>query len=96
MVAFFLCDPTYRIPSTSDIPPQRLDWLQHLLASSSQTPSALLKLPQEIKDRITQMLEDDETIMSRSTAETVRASLMTERSAVKQAQDEAIFEYGFS
>jgi hypothetical protein len=38
----------------------------------------------------------DETILSREDAETVRASLMAERSAVKQAQDEEIFEYGFS
>jgi len=96
IVAFFLCDPTYRIPSTSDVPPHRLDWLQHFLASGSKTPSSLLRLPQEIKDRIVEFLRLDETILSREDAETVRASLKAERSAVKQAQDEEIFEYGFS
>ena len=95
IVAFFLCDPTYRVLSTSDIAPQREDWLRQILFSTSKTPSGLVKLPNEIKDKILSILRDSEAILDRKGAEEVRAKLMTERSRHVRTQNEQYFEGEF-
>ena len=95
IVAFFLCDPTYRVYSTSDITPQREDWLRNILSCESKTPSKLLDLPNEIKDKILEHLVHDEAILDRAAAEKVREDLMAERSRYVRAQNEEYFEAPF-
>jgi len=92
IVAFFLCDPSYTVPSTSIVPPQQIGWLQHLLHGTSSTKSPLLDLPTEVKDRIVEILVEDGAIMDRRAAEEVRAALMQERGRFVKVQDEQIFE----
>lgn len=95
IVAFFLCDPTYRIYSTSDIPPQREDWLKTILYGQSKIPSKLLSMPNEIKDKILDQLKRDGALIDREGAEKVREELMEERSRFVEEQNERYFEAAF-
>lgn len=95
IVAFFLCDPTYRIYSTTDIPLQREEQSRAILYGTSKTPSKLLELPNEIKDKILEKLRQDRAILDRVEAEKVRAELMEERSRFVEGQNERYFEAQF-
>ena len=95
IVAFFLCDPTMRVLSTSDIPPQQVDWMRDIFYSTSVTPSRFLSLPPEIKDRILDTLLANEILLDKKGADKVRDALMTERSKFVKSQNEAIYEREF-
>jgi hypothetical protein len=86
IVAFFLCDPSQRIHSTADIPPQRADWLREELSCESTT-SPLLRLPLELKDKIADYSIADKVILNREMAEEARAKLMEERSRFQVTQN---------
>jgi len=92
IVAFFLCDPSYQVYSSSKVPPQNVDWLKAILFAGSITKSSLLDLPWEIKERIVNILVEDGSLLDRGGAEAARAELMEERSNFVRVQDENNFE----
>ncbi|KAH8826717.1 hypothetical protein DL96DRAFT_1603921 [Flagelloscypha sp. PMI_526] len=80
IVALFLVDPSYRIPSATDIGMQQEHWVKEELYRSSgggEHESRFDALPVEIKDAI---LERTNGLMSRKEAEEIRLELMKERS----------------
>ena len=91
-IAFLLCDPTIDVLSTSDIPPQQVEWMRDLLYSTSVTPSNLLLLPPKIKDRILEILLADGTLLDETGAGIVREALLTERSSFVTSQNQEIYE----
>lgn len=94
IVAFFLCDPTYRILSTSDVPPQRADWLRRELQSVCRT-SRIHNLVPELKNKIVDHLVEEEVVLERWQADEVRRLLMEERSNFHESTNGDIFEAGF-
>ena len=48
MLAVFLVDPSIRIPSTANVPPQQREWR----ARAVNETRALTSLPQELADRV--------------------------------------------
>ncbi|KAH8826721.1 hypothetical protein DL96DRAFT_1603936 [Flagelloscypha sp. PMI_526] len=79
IVALFLIDPSYRIPSATDVGMQQKHWVKEALHKSSggRRVSRFEALPMEIKDSI---LDRTEGLMSRKEAEEIRLELMKERS----------------
>lgn len=96
IVAFFLCDPSYRVLSTSDIPPQQRSWLEAVLHNGHVADPTRPSLPTEIRDRIMDILEEDGAIVGRESAEYWREQLMQERSAFGKIQNDDVFEAEFS
>lgn len=94
IIAFFLCDPTYRVLSTSDVAPQQADWLRRELHSNCAT-SRLHKLAPELKDQIIDCLVKNEVVLEKRQAEEVRELLMEERSRFQVSQNEDVFEAEF-
>ena len=84
-----------RVLSTSDIPPQQVDWMRDLFHGSSATPSKFFSLPPEIKDRILDTLLADGTLLDKKGADKVRNALIQERSKFVTSQNEAIYEREF-
>jgi hypothetical protein len=101
ILVFFLVDPSRRIPSTSDIPPQQLDWWkrchpfgggdgeQHFKNSNSNP-----LLPDDLVDKIVQSYCDYP--ISPDTAKEFRLRLMEERTFQKGRLDNEKYERPFS
>lgn len=94
IIAFFLCDPTYRVLSTSDVAPQQAEWLRRELHSVCRN-SRLHNLAPELKDQILEYLIEDEVVLERGQAEEARKLLMEERSHFQVSQNEEVFEAEF-
>lgn len=77
LLALFLVDPNKKIPSTANIPPQRVDWWAQCINSKENT--RFDKLPTEIKDQI--FNEVRSFPVSLEQAKRVRKVLMKERGA---------------
>ena len=75
ILALFLVDPSIRIPSTANIPPQQRDWW----AKQVDLEGLLGKLPTEISEQIYNEVEDFPLGIEQ--AKEVRAELMAERGA---------------
>ena len=82
-----LVDPTRRIPSATDIPPQQREWMVDVMRAAGPA-SLFARLPAEILTMISE--EIDET-MSRLDAEKYREEMMAERARF----DERISKYYF-
>ncbi|KAF9779803.1 hypothetical protein BJ322DRAFT_1166963 [Thelephora terrestris] len=78
ILVFFLVDPTQKIPSATNVPPQQRGWVTEAIHSADAN-SALVKLP-----------ETDGT-MTRSEAEKYREELMAERTVFVKANDKDYF-----
>ena len=75
-IAFFLVDPLRPIPSTTDVPPQQLEWtLREIRRLRNSERSQLPKLPDEIWAQI----ESELGLMDSEKAKVVREELMAER-----------------
>lgn len=94
IVAFFLCDPTYKVLSTSNVAPQQSEWLRQELHTPVKT-SRLHNLAPELKDQIVDYLIEEEVVLNREQAEAVREGLMEERSRFQIIQNDDIFEAEF-
>ena len=104
ILALFLIDPGLPVPrpSTSDIPPQRQDWMRALLQDVATELGAgqddterkgLGKLPVELLDMI---VNHAEWLMTREEAEEYRLRLMDERGPMIAANNEYMFEPPFN
>jgi len=88
ILVFFLVDPTYRIPSTTDVAPQQKDWLIDL-THRNNLDTHFAKLPVELLDLIVNEYGD---AMTREEAEAYREELMSERSVAVQQSNSSYFE----
>ncbi|KAH9940085.1 uncharacterized protein BXZ73DRAFT_43335 [Epithele typhae] len=91
ILALFLVNPDVRILSTTDVPPQQLEWA---MEEAEKAPD-LQSLPRELLDMVAGFATED-GLMSREEAEEHRESLMEERSAFVDRQNEETFELKFS
>ncbi|EGS22564.1 uncharacterized protein CTHT_0021120 [Thermochaetoides thermophila DSM 1495] len=91
-IALWLVDPSQRIISTANLPPQRFDWWAEAQYNYEEKPlatndrvlrsvfgSSYTRLPVEIKDMILTECEEMETLMTREEAEKHVEQLMDER-----------------
>lgn len=90
LLALFLVDPSIKIPSTANIPPQQRHWW----AEQINQDGVLKKLPQELKDRVFEDVRDFPLSMER--AKQVREELMEERKAQLQQHEENWQAYAYS
>ena len=90
IVCFFLVDPTDKILSTSDVPPQQEDWAM----DEVEKAPVMQKLPVELFDEITAYTKGG--LISRKEAEEHRARLMEERSKFVVTLNEEVFEVEFN
>ncbi|OSC98802.1 hypothetical protein PYCCODRAFT_1417139 [Trametes coccinea BRFM310] len=89
ILCFFLVDPLTRILSTSDVPPQREDWVREEMA----VIPVLHKLPAELSSMIVDMAKSG--TIGREEAERDREELMSERGQFRVKHNQAIFELEF-
>lgn len=90
LLALFLVDPNITIPSTTSIPPQRLDWwAQHI-----DQIGALKKLPQELRDRVYGQVHSFP--LSTERAKAVREESMEERRAQLKDMEESWTERSYN
>ncbi|KAI0689899.1 hypothetical protein C8T65DRAFT_588313 [Cerioporus squamosus] len=90
ILCFFLVDPTTRIVSTSDVPPQQQDWV----SSAAATIEGLQVLPQELYDMALEYAKAG--TISREEAERDREQLMEERASFVIEHNEQVFELEFN
>lgn len=93
IIAFFLCDPTYKVVSTTDVAPQQAEWVRGGLHRDGM--ASFDKLAPELKDQIIDNLINDEVILDRKKAEEVRELLMKERSHFQVTQNDDIYESAY-
>ena len=89
ILVFFLIDPSIRILSTANIPPQQSDWLLNIVRSMSP----FNKLPSLIVDKIMGYIDFP---MSLNEAKAHREKLMAERKYFLSKNNELLFERPFS
>lgn len=78
IVALFLVDPTLRIPSATDVPPQQMYMYEDVLLRGVDSEFGKA-LPAELRDIVAEKLRVDAAKMSREEAEDVRERFMAER-----------------
>jgi len=88
ILVFFLVDPTYRIPSATNVAPQQKDWLIELTHRNNLS-TRFAKLPVELLDLIVNEYGD---AMTREEAEAYREELMGERSVAMRQSNSSYFE----
>ncbi|TRM58977.1 hypothetical protein BD626DRAFT_573010 [Schizophyllum amplum] len=77
ILVFFLVDPSCRIPSATEVPPQQEVWLKHTMYTARSSPhSRLAQLPVELVDAQIALTPG---IMSSEEALQTRKELMNER-----------------
>lgn len=89
ILAFFLIDPTRRIISTANVPPQREDWCSEWKDSIQKTLGQ--RLPVELQHMV--LSNADYTPMTMDEAKEYRIKLMEERGA-KSTEANRMFEKG--
>jgi hypothetical protein len=88
IVVFFLCDPlAERVPSTTDVPPQQLEWASAEM-DKIKTSRDLPDLPNELWKAV----EDESGLMSLSQAKEIRLDLMNERKYQVEENTKIVFE----
>ena len=87
ILAFFLVDPTQRVPSATDVAPQQREWATDAMYHAGQN-SAFAKLPIEL---ITLISGENEGAMTRLEAENYRAELISERIAAGEDNETTYF-----
>ncbi|KAH9940080.1 uncharacterized protein BXZ73DRAFT_43065 [Epithele typhae] len=91
ILALFLVNPDVRILSTTDVPPQQLEWAM----KEAEKAPGVQSLPRELLDMVAGFATED-GLMSREEAEEHRESLMEERSAFVDRENEERFAQKFS
>lgn len=79
IVPLFLVDPSLRIPSATDIPPEQMHMYEDALLRGDDNGLFGKKLPAELRDVVAEKLQTAAGKMSRDEAEDVRERFMTER-----------------
>lgn len=95
IVALFLVDPELESsrPSTTIVPPQRLDWWSRDLRDlANEGNSRLGRLPAELLDLVVDFMD----LMRRKEAEELRLQLMDERTAFVRENNENMFNVTFN
>ena len=90
ILCFFLVNPETEILSTTNVPPQREDWLKEEV----EKVPAMQRLPVELFDMIMSYVKQD--VISREKAEEHRAELMKERSNFIIEHNEKVYEIPFN
>ena len=90
ILCFFLIDPTARVLSTSDVPPQQQEWIMEEVVKA---PS-IGKLPVELFELIKAYTKP--ALISRGDAERHREALMKERAHFVKELNEEVFEMEFN
>ncbi|KIO23098.1 hypothetical protein M407DRAFT_27425 [Tulasnella calospora MUT 4182] len=93
IVALFLIDPEYTVPSTTHIAPQQSDWARDAMNSSGTFFS---KMPTEILDMVTGSATSEGGLMTMEEAKQYRLELMDERAVWVKDQNQKYFESDFS
>lgn len=96
ILAFFLVDPNYTIPSASDVSPQQKEWMLDFmrdLGPNGVRGTRLGKLPAELRDVIVDFTEG---LVDRKQADVVREELMKERSHFASLYNEHIMQLPFN
>jgi len=87
ILVFFLVDPTQKVPSATDVPPQQGEWVIEAMRHADRS-SAFSKLPLEI---LTMISSENKWVMARSEAEKYRAEMMSERDIAGEENDRGYF-----
>ncbi|ERT00935.1 hypothetical protein HMPREF1624_02169 [Sporothrix schenckii ATCC 58251] len=90
ILAMFLIDPSRRVLSSANVPPQRKDWWSEYV---HETP-ALSRLPNELFSHVIDLV--DEFPLSWEQAVKIRADLMEKRSAFTEDQENEMNDHTFS
>ena len=88
ILVFFLVDPTFRVPSATDVAPQQKEWLTDL-THRRNFDTHFAKLPVELLDLI---VDECGEAMTREEAEAYREQLMGERSVAVRNTNSSYFE----
>ncbi len=94
ILALFLVDPNYRIPSTTQIPPQQEYIVRRAVQSGAEASTSLLgQLPSELLDMVAKGVE---SAMTLEDAKQYRLELMDERTAFVGEHDRQFFSRDFN
>ncbi|KAG9012311.1 hypothetical protein FRB90_006721 [Tulasnella sp. 427] len=93
IVALFLVDPEYTIPSTSHIAPQQAEWAREVM---NKPDTLFSRMPVEILDMVSATAQTQGALMTLEEAKQYRLELMDERSAAVKGQDQELFAREFS
>ena len=88
ILVFFLVDPTFRVPSATDVAPQQKEWLTDLMYRGN-LDTHFARLPVELLDLV---VDECGEVMTRGEAETYREELMAERSVAVRNTNSSYFE----
>ncbi|KAJ7116512.1 hypothetical protein C8R44DRAFT_210335 [Mycena epipterygia] len=92
ILVFFLVDPTFKILSATNIPPQQLEVVKHTLRSQGPSSRPSL-LPVELLDYVARLVPG---VKSRAEAEVIRDELMQERSIMIDSVNTEFFAREFN
>jgi len=87
VLVFFLVDPTQRVVSATDVPPQQSEWVTEVMRHAGPN-SPLSKLPLEV---LTMISDENEWVMSRLEAEQYREEMISERDVAGEENDRTYF-----
>ena len=87
ILVFFLVDPTRKVLSATNVPPQQSEWITDAMYHAGQN-SAFAKLPFEL---LTLISSKNEGAMTRSEAEKYRKGLLFERVIIGEEHDRSYF-----
>ncbi|KAG8931278.1 hypothetical protein FRC01_001569 [Tulasnella sp. 417] len=93
IVALFLVDPEYTVPSTTHIAPQQSDWARDAM---NTTGTLFSKMPAEVLDMVTGSARREGSLMTLEEAKQYRLELMDERAAYVKDQNQEYFARDFS
>ncbi|KAG9019806.1 hypothetical protein FRB90_005954 [Tulasnella sp. 427] len=87
IIALFLVDPEFRVPSTADIPPQQFHWIRQAAheAFIKDNQGMKVQLPVEVVDMIAERVNN---VMTLAEAKGYRQDLMYERTSFEYEVDE--------
>ena len=85
---FFLVDPTRRVLSATEVPPQQREWVTEAMRSAGQD-SGFAKLPYELLAMIS---DANEGAMTREEAEKYKEELRSERTILIEENNRTYFE----
>lgn len=88
ILVFFLVEPTHRIPSTTEVGPQQLEWAEREVWKERNEGCELPVLPPEMWDKVLR----ETGLWSLEEAKKVREELMLERKYFVEEQQEELFE----
>lgn len=92
IVVFFLVNPFKRIPSTTEVAPQQLEWASAEIFKMNETGALPRRLPPELWDATLEKTP----LISLQEAYKIREQLMQERKYMVKQNTDQVFERPFS